>query len=71
MLLTIYFPGVKLACIVSGIQCSRREMRILVISELLNLTAALREVRASKKKKKRNIIKAVGIAEIIFLLRGF
>lgn len=44
-------------------------MRILVVSELLNLTAVLREVRASKKKL--NIIKAVGIATIIFLLRGF
>lgn len=45
-------------------------MRILMVSELLNLMTVLREVRASKNNLK-NTIKAVGTAKIFFLLCGF
>lgn len=38
--------------ILSNIQCSRSEMRILMVLELLNLIIVLGEVRASKKKKR-------------------
>lgn len=44
-------------------------MRILPVSELPNPTSLLREVRVCRKIFK-NIIKAVGIAKILFLLCG-